>query len=53
MEEDEGALIGRSFMDAPEIDGFIEIEGDVEEGKFVDVRIESAHDYYMEGRIVG
>ena len=53
VERDEGTLIGRSFMDAPEIDGFIEIEGDVEEGKFVDVRIESVHDYYMEGRIVG
>jgi ribosomal protein S12 methylthiotransferase len=53
VERDEGRLVGRSFMDAPEIDGYIEIQGEAKEGEFVEVKIMESYDYYMEGRLIG
>ncbi len=53
VEEEEGIRVGRSWMDAPEIDGFIELRGEAKLGEFVKVEISRVYDYYMEGRIVG
>jgi ribosomal protein S12 methylthiotransferase len=53
VERDEGMLVARSFMDAPEIDGYIEVKGEAKEGEFVEVQITEAYDYYMEGRLIG
>ncbi len=52
-EEDSGEIVGRSWMDAPEIDGFVELDRKVDPGKFVEVKIEGANDCCLEGRIIG
>jgi len=41
--------IGRSFRDAPEIDGLVLIEGDIPEGEIVPVRITGAMTYDLSG----
>jgi len=50
-EEEEGVLIARSYMDAPEIDGNIFVPGKFEEG-FFNVKVTSADVYDLEGKIV-
>jgi len=50
-EEEEGVLIARSYMDAPEIDGNIFVPGKFEEG-FFKVKVTSADVYDLEGKIV-
>lgn len=52
-EEDSGEVVGRSWMDAPEIDGFVELDRKVDPGKFVEVKVEGANDCCLEGRIIG
>ncbi|MGL4362982.1 MAG: 30S ribosomal protein S12 methylthiotransferase RimO [Cellulosilyticaceae bacterium] len=51
---DENVYIGRSYQDAPEIDGqvFIEFEGELISGDFVDVKIIDANDYDLIGKII-
>ena len=50
----EDVYIGRTYQDAPEIDGevFVEYEGELISGDFVDVRITAANDYDLIGEIV-
>lgn len=50
---DEDVYIGRTYQDAPDIDGevFVEYEGELISGDFVDVRITAANDYDLIGEI--
>ncbi len=45
----EGLSVGRSYRDAPEIDGLVLVEGDLSPGAIVPVRIESALVYDLVG----
>lgn len=51
---DEDVYIGRTYQDAPDIDGevFVEYEGELISGDFVNVRITEANDYDLIGEIV-
>lgn len=51
---EEGALVARSYMDAPDVDGyvFIDTDRDIESGRMVDVRITSSNEYDLIGEIV-
>ncbi|MGL4798842.1 MAG: 30S ribosomal protein S12 methylthiotransferase RimO [Cellulosilyticaceae bacterium] len=51
---EEEVYIGRTYQDAPEIDGqvFIEFEGELISGDYVDVRIIDANDYDLIGEII-
>jgi len=51
---DEDVYIGRTYQDAPDIDGevFVEYAGELISGDFVDVRITEANDYDLIGEIV-
>ena len=52
MQED-GMLIGRTYRDAPEIDGLVFVSGDAEEGSIVPVRITGAiGDYDLAGTVI-
>jgi ribosomal protein S12 methylthiotransferase len=46
---DKGISIGRSYRDAPEIDGMVFIEGDAKIGDIVPVRITGAMAYDLTG----
>jgi len=48
---DKGISIGRSYRDAPEIDGLVFIEGDVKIGELIPVRITGAMAYDLTGVI--
>lgn len=50
-EEDDGVLIGRSYMDAPEIDGNIFVPGSFKKG-FHTVKITTADVYDLEGKLI-
>lgn len=50
--QDRGTYFGRSYRDAPEIDGYIFAEGIAEIGDIVPVKIQSALDYDLTGKIV-
>ncbi len=52
-EEYEGEIVGRSWMDAPEIDGYVILDGKVDPGEFVEVEIFRAQECCLEGRIIG
>lgn len=45
----EGEGVGRSFRDAPEVDGVVYFDGEAEVGKFVEVRIEDVDPYDLYG----
>lgn len=49
--EEDGALYGRSFRDAPEVDGMVYISGDAEIGEFARVEITEAMDYDLMGEV--
>lgn len=51
---DEDVYIGRTYQDAPDIDGevFVEYEGELISGDYVNVRITEANDYDLIGEIV-
>jgi len=49
--KDKGISIGRSYRDAPEIDGLVFIEGDAQIGDIVPVRITGAMAYDLTGTI--
>ena len=51
---DEDVYIGRTYQDAPDIDGevFVEYQGELISGDFVQVRITEANDYDLIGEIV-
>jgi ribosomal protein S12 methylthiotransferase len=45
----DGITLGRSYRDAPEIDGYTIIEGEIPAGRFVPVRITGAMAYDLSG----
>lgn len=49
--KDKGISIGRSYRDAPEIDGLVFIEGDAQIGEIVPVRITGAMAYDLTGTL--
>ena len=51
---DEDVYIGRTYQDAPDIDGevFVEYEGELISGDYVDVRITGANDYDLIGEMI-
>ena len=49
---DNGLTIGRSYRDAPEIDGLVFAEGRAEIGQIVPVRITGAMAYDLTGSLV-
>lgn len=48
-----GALVARSYMDAPDVDGyvFVDTDRDIESGKFIKVRITDSNEYDLIGEI--
>ena len=44
-----GTSIGRSYRDAPEVDNFIRIDGELPIGEFIDVKITDASEYELIG----
>jgi ribosomal protein S12 methylthiotransferase len=51
-QEGENVSVGRTEYDSPEIDNIVHIQGKVDKGNFVSVRIESANEYELIGSIV-
>lgn len=49
---DQGVSVGRSYRDAPEIDGYVFINGDLAVGQMVPVRMLQALDYDLQGEAV-
>jgi ribosomal protein S12 methylthiotransferase len=47
----DGLSLGRSYRDAPEIDGMVIVEGDLPVGEFVPVRISGAMTYDLTGTV--
>jgi ribosomal protein S12 methylthiotransferase len=47
----DGLTVGRTYRDAPEIDGLVMIEGDVPVGEFAPVRVTSAMEYDLIGTV--
>jgi len=47
----DGLSLGRSYRDAPEIDGMVIIEGEVPPGEMVPVRISGAMAYDLSGTV--
>ncbi len=45
----QGVSVGRSYRDAPEIDGYVLVQGEVEVGEMIPVRIEGAMAYDLAG----
>jgi ribosomal protein S12 methylthiotransferase len=50
--DDDGRLWGRSFRDAPEVDGVVFVAGEGRVGDFIDVEITEALDYDLVGRML-
>jgi len=50
-DDENGISIGRSYRDAPEIDGLVLIEGDIPVGEMVPVRITGAMPYDLVGTV--
>ena len=51
-QEGENVSVGRTEYDSPEIDNIVHIQGKVDKGNFVRVKIESANEYELIGTIV-
>ena len=47
----DGLSVGRSYRDAPEIDGLVVIDGEVPAGEMVPVRISGAMAYDLSGTV--
>ena len=48
----QGVSIGRSYRDAPEIDGLVLVQGEIPAGQFIPVRIDEAMAYDLKGAVV-
>ncbi|HZY42300.1 MAG TPA: 30S ribosomal protein S12 methylthiotransferase RimO, partial [Anaerolineae bacterium] len=48
----DGLTLGRTYRDAPEIDGLVIIEGTIPTGEFVPVKIDGAMTYDLSGHVV-
>ena len=53
LDEESGLLMGRSFADSPEIDGYVLFEGFCPPGEFANVLISSAEDGILYGEEAG
>ncbi|HOP02124.1 MAG TPA: 30S ribosomal protein S12 methylthiotransferase RimO [Flexilinea sp.] len=51
--QQDGLLIGRSYRDAPDIDGLVFVEGKAKIGDIIKVRIHTALEYDLIGRRIG
>jgi ribosomal protein S12 methylthiotransferase len=51
--EGDGVSVGRSYRDAPEVDGLVIVDGKLPVGKMVDVNITGAMPYDLSATIVG
>ncbi len=51
--EQDGVMVGRSYRDAPEIDGLVFVDGAAAPGEIIPVRINSALEYDLIGKVVG
>ena len=51
-QEGENVSVGRTEYDSPEIDNIVHIQGKVDKGSFVRVKIESANEYELIGSII-
>jgi ribosomal protein S12 methylthiotransferase len=49
---EQGITVGRSYRDAPEIDGYVLMDGQWPVGQMVQARIEGAMAYDLQGRVV-
>jgi ribosomal protein S12 methylthiotransferase len=49
---DNGLSVGRSYRDAPEIDGLVIVEGEIPPGEMVPVRITGAMAYDLTGTVI-
>jgi ribosomal protein S12 methylthiotransferase len=49
----EGQLIGRTYRDAPEVDGFVVFDGRATRGELVNVRVAAAGPYDLFGEQIG
>jgi len=49
----DGWSVGRSYRDAPEIDGWVYVAGDAAPGTFIRAEIEEAAEYDLYGRLIG
>lgn len=52
-ESKDGWIAGRSFRDAPEIDGWVYAQGTADPGKFAEIEITSAKEYDLYGHLKG
>lgn len=52
-EQKDGWIVGRSFRDAPEIDGQVFAQGEAELGSFVGVEVTSAREHDLYGTVEG
>jgi ribosomal protein S12 methylthiotransferase len=50
--KDENVLIGRSYRDAPEIDGLVFVDGNSNPGDLVNARVTDAMVYDLIGKII-
>jgi ribosomal protein S12 methylthiotransferase len=48
----QGVSIGRSYRDAPEIDGLVLVKGEIHSGQIIPVRIDEALEYDLNGTAV-
>ena len=48
----QGVSIGRSYRDAPEIDGLVLVKGEIHSGQIIPVRIDEALEYDLKGTAV-
>jgi ribosomal protein S12 methylthiotransferase len=54
-EADSDLFVGRTYRDAPEVDGFVRISYETTPppvGEFIHVRITKAHEYDLEGKVI-
>jgi ribosomal protein S12 methylthiotransferase len=47
----DGLTLGRSYRDAPEIDGLVILQGEVPPGEFVPVKIDGVLTYDLTGQV--
>ena len=52
LQSEDGASIGRSYRDAPQVDNFIRVDELLPVGEFVDVKITEAFEYDVKGEAV-
>jgi len=48
----EGISVGRTYRDAPEIDGYVLVDGTWPVGGLIEVQIEGALEYDLRGRVL-